>query len=43
MAILHSSIRPYELCILAISKPKIFNFWILLEDFMRINDTLVFF
>jgi hypothetical protein len=43
MAILHLSIRPSESYIFAIFKPTIFKFWILLEDYIRINDTFGFF
>jgi hypothetical protein len=40
MAILNLSIRPSELCIFAIFEPTI---WILIEDYIRINDTFGFF
>jgi hypothetical protein len=43
MAILRLPIRPSEPCIFAIFKPKIFKFWILVEDYIKINDTLGFF
>jgi hypothetical protein len=43
MTILHLSIHPSEPYIFAIFKPKIFKFWILIEDYMRINETLEFF
>jgi hypothetical protein len=32
-----------EPCIFAIFKPPIFKFWILIEDFIRINGRFVFF
>jgi hypothetical protein len=40
MAILRLSIRPSEP---SIFEPTIFKFWILIEDYMRINDTFGFF
>jgi hypothetical protein len=43
MAILHLSIRQSESCIFAMYKPTIFMFLILLEDYVRINDTFGFF
>jgi hypothetical protein len=43
MAILRLSVHSPEPFIFAIFKPKIFKFWILMEDFMRINDTFRFF
>jgi hypothetical protein len=43
MAILHLSIRPSEPCIFAIFKPKYSKFWILIENYIRINDTFGFF
>jgi hypothetical protein len=43
MAILQLSIRPSEHFIFVIFEPKIFKFWILIEDCIRINDTLKFF
>jgi hypothetical protein len=43
MAILRLSIRLSESCIFAIFRPKIFKFWIPIENYMRINDTLGFF
>jgi hypothetical protein len=39
MAILHLSIRASEPCIFAIFKPTIFKFWILIGDYIRINET----
>jgi hypothetical protein len=43
MAILHLSIRPSEPCIFAIFTPTIFKFWILIETYLRINDTFGFY
>jgi hypothetical protein len=43
MAILHLSIRSSEPCIFAIFKPTIFKFWILIKDYMRINDKFGFY
>jgi hypothetical protein len=42
MVILHLCIRPSEPCFFAIFKPTIFKFWILIEDYIRINDTFGF-
>jgi hypothetical protein len=39
MAILHLSIRPFEICIFAIFKLTVFKFFIIKEDFVRTNDT----
>jgi hypothetical protein len=43
MAILCLFIRPSEPCIFAIFRPTIFKFWILTEDYIRINVTFGFF
>jgi hypothetical protein len=43
MAILRLSIRQPEPGIFAIFKLAIFKFWILIEDYIRINDTFGFF
>jgi hypothetical protein len=43
MAILKLSIRPSDPFIFVIFKPTIFKFWVLIEDYIRINDTLGFF
>jgi hypothetical protein len=43
MSILHLFIRPSEPCIFAIFKPAIFKFWILIEDYIKINEINVFF
>jgi hypothetical protein len=43
MTILHLSIRQPEPGIFAIFKPTIFKFSILIEDYIRINDTFGFF
>jgi hypothetical protein len=43
MAILRLSIRRPLPCIFAIFKPTIFNLWILIEDYTRINKTAGFF
>jgi hypothetical protein len=40
MAILRLTVRPSEPCFF---RPTIFNFWILIEDYIRINDTFGFF
>jgi hypothetical protein len=42
MAILRLSIRLSELCIFAVFRPTIFNFWILIEDYTRIIVTFEF-
>jgi hypothetical protein len=39
MAILHLSIRPSQPCVFAIFKPAISKFWILIEGYIRINNT----
>jgi hypothetical protein len=43
MAILLLSIRRTEPCIFAISRPTIFKYWIIIEDYIRINETFGFF
>jgi hypothetical protein len=46
MAILHLSIRSIrtsEPCIFAIFEHIIFKFWILIEGYIKINDTFGFF
>jgi hypothetical protein len=43
MAILRLSIHLSEPCILAILKPTTFKFWILIEVYIRINETFGFF
>jgi hypothetical protein len=43
MAILCLSIRPSEPCIFAIFKPTIIKLWILIEEYIRINDRFGFF
>jgi hypothetical protein len=43
MAVLRLSIRRSVPCIMAIFKPTIFNLWILIEDYTRINKTAGFF
>jgi hypothetical protein len=43
MAILKLSIRPSDPFIFVIFKPTIFKFWVLIEDYIRINDILGFF
>jgi hypothetical protein len=43
MVILHLFIRPPEPCIFAIFKPVIFKFWILIEDYIKINEINEFF
>jgi hypothetical protein len=42
MAVLRLIIRPSEPCIFAILKPKIFKFWIHIEDYIRNNNTFGF-
>jgi hypothetical protein len=43
MAILRLSVRSPMPCIFAIFKPTIFKFQILIEDYIRINETYGFF
>jgi hypothetical protein len=43
MAILRFPISPSEPSIFAIFKPKIFKFWILIENYITTNDTSGFF
>jgi hypothetical protein len=43
MAILRLSIRPSGPCIFVICQPTIFKFWILIEHYIRINETFGFF
>jgi hypothetical protein len=43
MTILRLSIRSYEPCIFANFKSTIFKFWILIEDYIRINKAAGFF
>jgi hypothetical protein len=43
MAILRLSIRLSEPCIFAIFRPTLFKFWIIIEEYIRFNETFGFF